>query len=90
MIESDAIIRNGENPSFTICFIFSIDNSSLWSLIFDLNLKKQNTNIQDKNCATTVPMAAPATPILSVRIKIKSKTIFVMAPIHTLNIAIVA
>lgn len=38
MTESVAIIRNGENPSFTIRFIFSMDKSSFFNLTFDLNL----------------------------------------------------
>jgi len=57
-------------------------------ILFPLKNKKANKN--ERNWAITVAQAAPATPILNPKIKTVSRIIFVIAPMITVNIPIVA
>ena len=81
MILSDARIRKGENPIFTIRLPVSRSGLTMareTGILF--RRRVQSTNAQEHICASTVATAAPATPISKRKINTGSSTILTTAP----------
>ena len=86
---SEAIIMNGEMPSFTILPIMRRSGFSKVSLILvPFSLKNTTTNTNDKNCEMMVAIAAPATSILNTKMNRGSSAMFATAPITVVIIPI--
>ena len=79
---SDAIIINGEMPSFIILPITRMSGfANVRRILVPLSLKNITTNRNERNCESIVASAAPATSILKTKMKRGSSAMLATAPI---------